>query len=79
MDPALKEEIVKDVFGLSAVFIFLGTMFLAAFRWSDEPGPIGALGSVPMVLFVVSYVFKKYVLHTRDRSGGRGAAGGAHT
>jgi hypothetical protein len=69
MDRALKKEIAKDAFGLSAVFIFLGTIFLAAFRWSDDPGPAGALGTVPLILFVAAYLHKKYYLNTRG--GGR--------
>jgi hypothetical protein len=67
MDPSLKKEIVKDAFGLAAVFVFLCTMLLAAFRWSDDPGPIGALGSVPLILFVAAYLYKKYYVNLRDR------------
>jgi hypothetical protein len=70
VDASLKREITKDVFGLAAVLIFLATMFLAAFRWSTNPGPIGALGSLPLVLVVVFYVINKY----RSNKGDRGHA-----
>jgi hypothetical protein len=60
MDPSLKKEIVKDVFGLGAVFIYFCAIFLAAFRWSEKPGPIGAAASIPLMLFVAAYVYKRY-------------------
>ena len=60
MNPAVKREIVKDVFGLGAVFIYLCTILLAAFRWSDTPQPLGAAASIPLVLFIVAYVYVKY-------------------
>ncbi len=59
MDPSLKKELVKDAFGLSAVFIFLATMLLAAFRWSDDPGPVAALGTAPLVLLVAGFILKR--------------------
>ena len=67
MDPAVKKEIVKDVFGLGAVCIYLCTIFLAAFRWSETPGPIGAAASVPLMLFIAAYVYKRYVAGTKGQ------------
>ena len=64
MDPVLKKELVKDVFGLGAVFVYFCTIFLAAFRWSEKPGPIGAAASVPLMLFIAAYVYKRYVAGT---------------
>ena len=66
MDPSLKKELVKDVFGLGAVFIYLCTIFLAAFRWSETPGPMGAVASVPLMLFIAAYVCKRYVAGTKS-------------
>ena len=60
MDPSLRNEIVKDVFGLGAVLIYFCTIFLAAFRWSEKPGPIGAAASIPLMLFIAAYVYKRY-------------------
>ncbi len=60
MDPALRKELVKDAFGLGAVFVYFCTIFLAAFRWSEKPGPIGAAASVPLLLFIAAYVYKRY-------------------
>jgi hypothetical protein len=60
MDPALKKELVKDVFGLGAVFIYFCTIVLAAFSWSETPGPIGATASVPLLIFIAAYVYKRY-------------------
>jgi hypothetical protein len=67
MDSALKQELVKDVFGLGAVLIYFCTILLAAFRWSEKPGPIGAVASIPLLLFVAAYVYKRYVAGTRGR------------
>ena len=67
MDPSLKKELVKDAFGLGAVLIYFCTIFLAAFRWSDEPGPIGAAASVPLLLFIAAYVYKRYFSGTTRR------------
>jgi hypothetical protein len=64
MDPALKKELIKDVFGLGAVLIYFCTIFLAAFRWSEKPGPIGAAASVPLLLFIAAYVYKRYFAGT---------------
>jgi hypothetical protein len=62
----LRQELIKDVFGLGAVFIYLCTIFLAAFRWSDTPGPIGAVASVPLMLFIAAYIYKKYFTGRKD-------------
>lgn len=67
MDPAVKKEIVKDVFGLGAVCIYFCTIFLAAFRWSETPGPIGAAASIPLMLFIAAYVYKRYVAGTKGQ------------
>ena len=67
MNTVLKKELVKDVFGLGAVFVYFCTIFLAAFRWSDEPGPIGAAASVPLLLFIAAYVYKRYFSGTTRR------------
>ena len=66
MNPALKKELVKDVFGLGAVFIYLCTIVLAAFRWSDKPQPLGAAASVPLMLFIAAYVYKRYFAGTKS-------------
>ena len=66
MDPSLKKELVKDVFGLGAVFIYLCTIVLAAFRWSVKPGPMGAAASIPLMLFIAAYVYKRYVAGTKS-------------
>ena len=66
MDPLVKKEIVKDVFGLGAVFIYLCTIFLAAFRWSEKPQPVGAAASIPLLLFIVAYVYVKYFTGRKD-------------
>jgi hypothetical protein len=64
MDPALKKELVKDVFGLGAVSIYFCTIFLAACRWSEKPGSIGAAASIPLMLFIAAYVYKRYFAGT---------------
>ena len=66
MTPAVKKEIVKDVFGLGAVSIYLGTIFLAAFRWSAESQPLGAAASIPLMLFIAAYVYVKYFTGRKD-------------
>jgi hypothetical protein len=67
MKPSLKKELVKDAFGLGAVFIYFCTIFLAAFRWSETPGPIGAAASIPLMLFIAAYVYKRYFAGTKDQ------------
>jgi hypothetical protein len=64
MDPSLKKELIKDVFGLGAVLIYFCTILLAAFRWSERPGPIGAAASIPLMLFIAAYVYKRYFAGT---------------
>jgi hypothetical protein len=66
MNPSLKKELVKDVFGLGAVVIYLCTIFLAAFRWSEYPRPMGAAASVPLMLFIVAYIYVKYFTGRKD-------------
>ncbi len=66
MDRAVKKEIVKDVFGLGAVCIYFCTIVLAAFRWSEKPGPIGAAASIPLMLFIAAYVYVKYFTGRKD-------------
>jgi hypothetical protein len=66
MNPAVKKEIVKDVFGLGAVFIYLCTIFLAAFRWSVPPQPGRAAASVPLMLFIAAYIYVKYFTGRKD-------------
>jgi hypothetical protein len=66
MDPLLKKELIKDAFGLGAVFIYLCTIFLAAFRWSDIPQPMRAAASVPLMLFVAAYIYVKYFTGRKD-------------
>ena len=66
MTPAVKNEIVKDLFGLGAVFIYFCTIFLATFRWSERPGPIGAAASVPLMLWIAVYVYVKYFTGRKD-------------
>jgi hypothetical protein len=63
----VKKEIVKDVFGLGAVFIYFCTILLAAFRWSEKPGPLGASASVPLMLFIAAYVYKRYFAGTKGQ------------
>jgi hypothetical protein len=70
MDALRRKEVVKDVFGLGAVCVYLCTIFLAAFRWSEKPGPIGAAASIPLVLFVAAYVYKRYVAGTQRQGKG---------
>jgi hypothetical protein len=60
VDHDLKKEVVKDVFGLGAVLVYLGTVLLAAFRWSGAPQPLRAAASVPLALFVAAYIYKRY-------------------
>ena len=60
MDPSMKKELITDAFGLGAVFIYFCAIFLAAFRWSEKPGPIGAAASIPLMLFIAAYVYKRY-------------------
>ena len=62
MDPLLKKELVKDVFGLGAVSIYLCTIVLAAFRWSEKPQVVGAAASIPLMLFIAAYIYKRYVV-----------------
>jgi hypothetical protein len=66
MSPAVKKEIVKDVFGLGAVFIYLCTIFLAAFRWSETIQPLRAAASVPLIVFVAGYIYVKYFTGRKD-------------
>jgi hypothetical protein len=68
MDPSLKKELVKDVFGLGAVFIYLCTIFLAVFKWTVAPRPMGAAASIPLMLFIAAYIYKKY-FSGRKRAG----------
>jgi hypothetical protein len=68
MDQSLKKEVVKDIFGLGAVFIYFCTIFLAAFKWSERPSPMGAAASVPLMLFIAAYIYKKYFTG-RNRAG----------
>ena len=65
MHPSLKKELIKDVFGLGAVLIYFCTIFLAAFRWGENPGPIGAAASIPLMLFIAAYVYKRYFTRTK--------------
>jgi hypothetical protein len=67
MDRSLKKELVKDAFGLGAVLIYFCTIFLAAFRWSERPGPIGAAASIPLMLFIAAYVYKRYFAGTQGQ------------
>ena len=67
MTPAVKNEIVKDLFGLGAVFIYFCAIFLAAFRWSEKPGPIGAAASIPLMLGIAAYVYKRYFAGTKGQ------------
>jgi hypothetical protein len=60
MDVSVKREILKDSAGLTAVLIFLVTMFLAAFCWSATPRPGSALASLPLVVLVVFAMRRRY-------------------
>jgi hypothetical protein len=66
MNPEVKKEIVKDLFGLGAAFIYFCTIFLASFAWSEKPGPIGAAASVPLLLCIAAYVYVKYFTGRKD-------------
>jgi hypothetical protein len=66
MSSPVKKEIVKDVFGLGAIVIYLCTIFLAAFRWSDDPQPLRAAASVPLMVFVAAYIYVKYFTGRKD-------------
>ncbi len=65
MEPSLEREIVKDVFGLGAVLVYFGTIVLAAFRWSETPQPLRAAASVPLMVFIAAYVYKRYFADTK--------------
>jgi hypothetical protein len=65
MDPTLKRELVKDAFGLGAVAIYFCTIFLAAFRWSETARPLRAAASIPLMIFIAAYVYKRYFAGTK--------------
>jgi hypothetical protein len=67
MDPSLKKELTKDLFGLGAVFIYLCTILLAAFKWSAAPQPLRAAASIPLTLFIAAYVYKRYSARGKDQ------------
>jgi hypothetical protein len=60
MNASVKKELLKDLVGLAALLIFLGTVFLAAFSSSPAPGPVGAVASLPLIVLVAFSIRRKY-------------------
>lgn len=60
MHASVKKELFNDFLGLAAVLIFLGTLFLAALRWSAAPSPVGALASLPLIALAAFSIRRKY-------------------